>query len=98
MQFFGNVEAHGNVQAVNSGVECFNKAVSSYRMLGLFIVLRLLLSTSPQTHADDSAPPQPADKPAKIQAPQVLPPNPKLLTSNPPLHQDEQSAKPKHLA
>ena len=27
MEFFGNVEAHGNVQAVNSGVESFKKAV-----------------------------------------------------------------------
>jgi hypothetical protein len=27
MEFFANVEAHSNVQAVNSGVESFYKAV-----------------------------------------------------------------------
>ncbi len=38
----------------------------------------------PQTHADVVAPPQPADKPAKIQTPQIQPPNPKQLAATPP--------------
>ena len=59
-------------------------------------VLPLSPSTLPQTHADASAPPQPTDKPAKTQAPQVLPPNPKSLTSTPLSHQDEQLAKSTH--